>query len=450
MACADSTSFSPMPFHVMAKPNGPLCNLDCKYCYYLEKEALFPDTSQFRMPEDVLRRFIREYIASQDVFGMNEIMFSWQGGEPTLAGLDYFRHIVELQKNYCPKGKRIINALQTNGILIDEQWADFLKEHDFLVGLSIDGPAELHDTYRVNKAGRPSFDKVMAAAQLLLERGVKLNALTTVNRTNSQKPREVYRFLKSAGFEFIQFIPIVERSVDGEHLAGAPQQDEEGIDAHVTPWSVLPRDYGRFLCSVFDEWVKEDVGRISVQLFDVQLGLLLGQPAALCWFAETCGWGLAMEHNGNLYSCDHYVYPQYLLGNILQKPLTELAYSKEQQTFGADKHTTLPQDCLSCKLRYLCQGGCPKHRILKPRSGSGGLNYYCRSFKMFYEHAAPYLHFIADQYRRGLSDPEINQVLRQNHTKIKLQASGTRSIGRNDPCPCGSGKKFKNCCNGKR
>ncbi|SDQ74868.1 anaerobic sulfatase maturase [Pseudovibrio sp. Tun.PSC04-5.I4] len=435
-----------MPFHVMAKPNGSLCNLDCKYCYYLEKENLFPDTKQFRMPEDVLRRFVENYIASQDALGVKDIMFAWQGGEPTIAGLDYFKSIVELQDEFCPQGKKISNAFQTNGILINEEWAKFFKENDFLVGLSIDGPADLHDIFRVDKAGHPSFEKVMKAVRILNAHAVMVTALCTVSRHNSRRPLDVYRFLKEAGFEYIQFIPIVERTIDGENLAGAPQQDERGIDAYVTPWSVLPRDYGNFLNTIFDEWLKEDVGKVSVQLFDVQRDILMGYPASLCWYSKTCGWGLAMEHNGNLYSCDHYVYPEYLLGNIKDKSIEELVYSPEQAVFGNDKRDLLPPDCISCEIRFACHGGCPKHRILKPKSGENGLNYYCRSFKMFHSHAAPYLKYIGSLQKQGQTGAQLNEVLKRNLGAVKMRIGGIHRVGRNTPCPCGSGKKFKYCC----
>jgi uncharacterized protein len=426
------------PFQVMTKPNGPRCNLDCTYCYYLEKERLYPDTKKFRMPDDVLETYIRGYIAAQAATGAPEIWFSWQGGEPTLLGVDFFRRAVALQQQYAPAGKTVRNALQTNGTLLDAEWAAFLKANAFLVGLSIDGPRDLHDRYRVDRAERPTFDKVMAAVELMRTHEVEFNALTVVHRLNARKPREVYRFLKDIGIEFMQFIPIVERAGDGGMLAGAPQQDMVG-DAKVTPWSVLPGDYGTFLCRIFDEWVKDDVGRIFVQFFDVQLGLWAGGPSSLCWFAETCGLGLAMEHNGDLYSCDHYVYPEYLLGNIMQTPVEVLASLPVQDKFGADKRDTLPRQCRACEYRFACNGGCPKHRFLRTADGEAGLNYFCESYLRFFKHAGPHLQSMAALLHRGRPAADIMEMVRQPRQAVSPP-------GRNDPCPCGSGKKFKNCC----
>ena len=430
----------------MTKPNGPRCNLDCTYCYYLEKERLYPGTKKFRMPDDVLETYVRDYIAAQARQGVAEIWFAWQGGEPTMLGVDFFRRIVALQEQYGPVGRTIRNALQTNGTLLDEEWAEFLKANDFLVGLSIDGPRELHDRYRIDRAERPTFDKVMAAVDLLRAYAVEFNALTVVHRQNARKPREVYRFLKGIGVEYMQFIPIVERSADGATLAGAPQQDEEGIAAKVTPWSVLPKDYGTFLTRLFDEWIKEDVGRVFVQFFDVQLGLWAGGPAGLCWFAETCGQGLAMEHNGDLFACDHYVYPEYRLGNIMETPIEALAMSPFQQKFGNDKRDTLPRYCRECEYRFACNGGCPKHRFLTTPEGEPGLNYFCESYKRYFVHAAPYLRTMADLLHRGRPPAEIMDLARRHRQGA---AAKPMSVGRNDPCPCGSGRKFKTCCSSR-
>ena len=348
------------PFQVMAKPIGPRCNLDCTYCYYLEKERLYEGTKRFEMSETVLETYIRDYIESQVSLPAPEIWFNWQGGEPTILGVDYFRQIVQLQQRYRPSGKTIRNAMQTNGTLINEEWARFLKQEDFLVGISIDGPEEVNDQYRVDRAGRPSFKAVMAGLEQLKTHGVSFNVLTVVQRDNAQKPLEIYRFLKDIGAEHIQFIPIVERSADGKTLAAAPQIDEDGVEYHVTPWSVLPRTYGTFLSTIFDEWVSKDVGKIFVQFFDLQLGLWMGAPASLCWFAETCGQGLAVEHNGDLYACDHYVYPEYRLGNITRSSISELANSEDQIRFGEDKRDSLPRQCRECDVRFACNGGCPQ------------------------------------------------------------------------------------------
>jgi len=426
----------------MTKPNGPRCNLDCACCYYLEKERLYPETKKFRMPDAVLETYVRDYIAAQVATGAPEIWFSWQGGEPTMLGVDFFRHAVALQDKYRPEGPPVRNALQTNGTLLDEEWARFLKEHDFLVGLSIDGPRELHDRYRVDRAERPTFDAVMAAVDLLRGHEVAFNALTVVHRQNARKPREVYRFLKGIGVEYMQFIPIVERMAGDGALAGAPQIDAEGAAYRVTPWSVLPKDYGTFLTRVFDEWIKADVGRIFVQFFDTQVGLWAGAPAGLCWFAETCGQGLAMEHNGDLYACDHYVYPAYRLGNILETPMATLAASPAQQKFGDDKRDSLPGYCRVCEYRFACNGGCPKHRFLTTPDGESGLNYFCESYKRFFGHAAPFLRTMADLLRRGRPSAGIMDVAGRHRRSDAARST----VGRNDPCPCGSGRKFKACC----
>ena len=434
------------PFQVMAKPIGPRCNLDCKYCYYLEKERLYPETKRFEMKQDVLEAYIRDYIASQEGMPGDEIWFNWQGGEPTILGVDYFRRIVALQKQYRRSGKRIRNALQTNGTLLDNEWAEFFKAHDFLIGLSLDGPEALHDGYRVDRAGRPSYAAVMEGLSLLKLYGVTFNILTVVHSENARHPKDVYRFLRDIGAEHIQFIPIVERSADGETLASAPQIDEDGVDYSVTPWSVLPRAYGAFLCAVFDEWVRHDVGRIFVQFFDVQLGLAMGAPSSLCWFSETCGQGLAIEHNGDIYACDHYVYPEYRLGNILTTPIGELAASEEQLQFGLAKRDSLPSVCQTCDIRFACQGGCPKHRFLKTPDGKVGLNYYCRSMKHFMKHAGPYLQAMSRLIRSGRPASDIMVEMTKGTVASASGGTSVVKVGRNDPCPCGSGKKFKACC----
>ena len=428
-----------LPYQVMAKPNGPRCNLACSYCYYLEKETLFPDTRKFQMSDDILEAFIRDYIGSHDRLGLEEISFSWQGGEPTILGVDYFQRVVELEKKYCPAGKTIANAIQTNGILIDEKWAAFLKENHFLVGLSIDGPQELHDRFRLDRKGGPTFDKVMAALGLLQEHKVPVNALTVINSHNAQKPKEVYRFLRDAGFEFIQFIPVVERCPSGgELLAGDPQL--QFGTAIVTSWSVTANDYGRFLVEVFDDWLKADVGKVFVQFFDVQLGLWMGEPAGLCWFSPTCGQGLALEHNGDVFSCDHYVYPEYRIGNIQQTALSDLASSESQRRFGSNKLSSLPSCCRDCTYRFACHGGCPKHRFMKASNGESGLNYFCAAYKLFFDHAGPTLQLMAQMIKKN----EHSQGTKTSRNRPAPEVKA--SVGRNSPCPCGSGKKFKYCC----
>lgn len=433
-------------FQVMAKPIGPRCNLDCRYCYYLEKDRLYPETKRFEMSAEVLETYIRDYISSQSGLPGDEIWFNWQGGEPTILGVDYFQRIVALQAQHRPSGKRIRNALQTNGTLLTSEWAVFFKAHDFLIGLSLDGPEALHDAHRVDRAGRPSFATVMEGLSLLKLHGVAFNTLVGVHSKNVQHPLEIYNFLRDIGAKHVQFIPIVERSADGERLASAPQIDKDGLDYHVTPWSVLPRAYGAFLCSVFDEWVRWDVGRIFIQFFDVQLGLAMGEPSGLCWFSETCGQGLAIEHNGDLFACDHYVYPEFRLGNILDTPIATLASSLQQRSFGTAKQDSLPDQCRTCEIRFACQGGCPKHRFLKTSDGATGLNYYCRSMKQFMKHAGPSLMTMSRLIRAGRPAADIMQLMATGTVTTARGGVSASKIGRNDPCHCGSGKKYKACC----
>ncbi len=423
-------------FHIMTKPIGPLCNLDCKYCFYLEKETLYPQTFDWRMPDDVLESYIRKYIEAQNV---EVISFAWQGGEPTLLGVDYFRKIVELEKKYA-NGKRIENAFQTNGILLDDRWGEFLAENKFLVGLSIDGPEELHDCYRVDKGGQPTFARVMRGLGYLKKHGVEFNTLTVVQRENSKHPLEVYRFLKEIGSGFLQFIPIVERvatkpGADGLVLIGPASTQS----AKVSAWSVEPRQYGRFLCAIFDEWVRRDVGRVYVQLFDVALETWLGLKASLCVFRETCGNAMAMEHNGDLYSCDHFVYPENKLGNIMEKPLASLVRCAQQVKFGLDKRDMLPRYCRECDVRFACNGECPKHRFIKTPDGEEGLNYLCAGYKLFFHHIDPYMRFMAGELLERR--PPANVM-----AWIRKQETAQQPPGRNDPCPCASGLKYKKCC----
>ena len=394
------------------------------------------------MSEETLETFIRDYIRSQTQLMGNEIWFSWQGGEPTLLGIDFFRKAVELQKKYCPEDKTICNALQTNGTLLDDEWAAFLGQNTFLVGISIDGPRELHDRYRLDHAGKPSFARVMDGLQALRRNNVDYNALTVVHNYNGRQPLEVYEFLVDAGFSHIQFIPIVERSADGHSLVG-PSFDATGGEAKVTPWSVTAADYGTFLNAIFDAWSQQHIGTIFVQFFDVQLGLFAGYPAGLCWFGKTCGLGLALEHNGDLYSCDHYVYPAYLRGNINDTSLDDLVASQEQVQFGQDKLEHLPHYCLRCDFRFACNGGCPKHRFLQTPDGEPGLNYFCSSFKKFFTHAGPALGEMVELIRHGR--PAADFMNRDSNGQRSRQGKRGR-VGRNQPCPCGSGQKYKRCC----
>lgn len=390
-------------FHVMTKPIGPLCNLDCKYCFYLEKENFFPANENFRMSDEVLETYIRQYIEHQNT---SEINFAWQGGEPTLLGVNFFRKVVELQKKYAD-GKRIGNALQTNGTLLDDEWCEFFVKNQFLIGLSIDGSPKLHNTYRVDKKGAPTYEKVVLGLKMLKKHKVEFNTLTVVNRANSKKPLEVYRFLKQIGSGFIQFIPLVERLANGEakklglDLAVPPRVSDTDPVMPVTDWSVQPRQYGEFLTAIFDEWVKRDVGKVFVQIFDVTLGNWIGEGGGICVFSPTCGTALAMEHNGDVYSCDHYVYPQYKLGNILNQSLGEMVNSEFQKEFGTEKATTLPNYCLECDVRFACHGECPKHRFMRTPEGDPGLNYLCQAYKRFFTHSGPAMCKMTELLRSG-------------------------------------------------
>lgn len=390
---------TPRPFNIMAKPIGPRCNIDCSYCYYLEKEKLYPAEKKFRMADDVLESYVRQMIDTSLEAGMQEVSFAWQGGEPTMLGVDYFRKIVALQKRFAPQGVRVTNAFQTNGMLLDDDWGAFLHDNGFLVGISIDGPKKVHDRYRVDRAGRPTFDKVMRGLEVLQRHNVEHNALTTVHRANGGKGKEVYRFLKGLGFEFMQFIPIAERT-GSDGLAGAPQVDMDPGNS-VTDWSVSPRAYGKFLCDVFDTWFRNDIGKVFVQHFDVMLGKWVGDQDSLCVFAETCGNGLALEHDGSLYSCDHYVYPEYRLGNIAETPMRDLLWTERQVEFGQMKKDSLTAQCRGCTYRFACNGGCPKHRFARARDGEDGHNYFCEGYTMFFRHADERLRAMARALASG-------------------------------------------------
>jgi uncharacterized protein len=387
MGILNEHASGPAPFQVMAKPTGPLCNLDCTYCFYLEKENLYPGTKNWAMREDVLETYIRQYIESQP---QPIVSFAWQGGEPTLLGIPWFENVLVLQQKYA-RGKRIENAVQTNGVTLDATWAEFFAANDFLIGISVDGPRELHDFYRVDKGQQPTFDRVMRGIEHLKKAGVRFNTLTVVNRNNSYHPIEIYEFLKDIGSGFMQFIPVVERRVSQPSLEGLVLLGPEQKSAHVTHWSVEPTIFGDFLCAIFDVWVRNDVGKRFVQLFDVTLELWLGLQPSLCVFAETCGNALAVEHQGDLYSCDHYVYPQNKLGNILDDPLASLFKTEKQQDFGRAKRDSLPTLCRECDVRFACNGECPKHRFMTTPDGEPGLNYLCAAYKKFFHHVTPYM-----------------------------------------------------------
>ncbi len=417
---------APPAFHLLAKPSGPACNLDCAYCFFLDKEVLYPG-SKFRMDEEMLERYLRQLIESHQA---QEVNIAWQGGEPTLMGLDFYRKALELAEKYRRPGMTFLHTMQTNGTLLDDEWAAFFKEHNFLIGISLDGPRRLHDVYRVDKGGRPTFEHVMRGVRFLQKHQVEFNVLTTVNRVNGDHPLEVYRFLRDeVGADWMQFIPVVERiNSDGLTIY------QEGTT--VSERSVLPEQFGRFLSVIFDEWVRRDVGRVFVQTFEASLRNWLGMSSSgMCVFNETCGTGLAIEHNGDLFSCDHFVEPNYLLGNIAKEHMIELVASPQQLKFGSDKRDTLPKYCLECDVRFACHGECPKNRFLVTPDGEPGLNYLCAGFKQFFQHVDFPMKIMAGLFRRGRETKEVMSILEQTFTNVK----------RHDPCPCGSGRRFNRC-----
>ncbi|MEI6073523.1 MAG: anaerobic sulfatase maturase [Verrucomicrobiae bacterium] len=393
----------------MAKPIGPACNLNCTYCYYLEKEKLFPKGENFRMKPDVIESYIRQYCESQT---SPEITFAWQGGEPTLLGVDYFRRVVELEKKYAG-GRAIHNAMQTNGTTLDHEWCRFFRENNFLIGLSIDGPRALHDTYRVDKGKKPTFDRVMRGLDLLKKHRVEFNTLTVVNASNVKRPLKVYDFLRETGSGYIQFIPLVERlpAGSGSSLAFAEPPEPGQPLSPVTRWSVNADLYGEFLIRIFDQWVCRDVGKIFVQIFDVSLGIWSGAGAGLCVFQENCGRSLALEHSGDLFSCDHYVYPKYHLGNIMNDSLGNMVSSDAQQKFGRSKSEVLPEYCRVCDVRFACNGECPKHRFINTPDREDGLNYLCPAYKMFFRHVDPCMKQMAALLHAGRPPAEIMKTI---------------------------------------
>ena len=430
MPAGGSADHVPHAFHIMLKPRGAICNLDCKYCYFLSKERLYPD-SAFRMSENLLEEYTRQYIEAQSV---PEVTFAWQGGEPTLMGLDFFKQAVSYQQKYKKPGMRINNALQTNGVTLDDDWCAFFHENNFLIGISIDGPKHLHDAYRVDKGGNPTFDRVMDGVELLRKHKVEFNVLTTLHAANADYPLEVYHFLRDElGTQFMQFIPIVER----DNETGFQEGDA------LTERSIQSRQYGDFLSAVFDEWVRHDVGRVFVQIFDVALAAWSGHQPGLCIFEETCGTALAMEHNGDVYSCDHFVEPAHLLGNMNFIPLTELVGSEKQFQFGQAKRDSLPQYCLDCEVRFVCNGGCPKNRFIETPDGEPGLNYLCEGYRHFFNHIDRPMKIMAGELAARRPPANVMTILAQEEAELQARYA---SAGRNDPCPCGSGKKFKKCC----
>ncbi|RMD74897.1 MAG: anaerobic sulfatase maturase [Lentisphaerae bacterium] len=431
------------PFHILCKPVGPKCNLNCRYCFYLSKDALFPDKKsvrEFTMPDDVLEEFVRQYIEAQHP-SAPEVNFAWQGGEPTLLGIDFFARAVEYQKKYARSHQRITNAFQTNGTLLNDEWGKFLHDNRFLVGLSVDGPQELHDHFRKDWAGKGSFERVMRGLEVLKRHQVEFNTLTTVQRYNADHPQEVYRFLRRIGSTFMQFIPIVEPAPDGAE--GASEE------------SVQPEQWGKFLCGVFDEWRKRDIGKVYVQHFELMVSLAMGYPASLCVHSRICGRSVAIEHNGNLYSCDHFVNPEDLLGNIMQTHVREMVDGKKQTQFGLNKSATLPRQCRECKYLTWCYGGCPADRVKRDKYGEPGLNYVCEGYYRFYDYTKPYFDAIAAaiHHQRPASDYQYFMNKKPTSPPAMLPGSmpaGSGKIGRNQSCPCGSGRKYKNCCGRRR
>ena len=380
------------PLYVMLKPIGSKCNLDCDYCYYLEKSDLYPSKPQV-MSEELLERFIQQYIESQT---QREVMFTWHGGETLMRPLSFYRKAVELQKKYG-RGRQIDNSIQTNGTLLNDDWCIFLKENNFLVGISIDGPQTFHDEYRRDKMGRPSFHRVMKGIELLQKHGVEFNCMAVVNDYNADYPLEFYQFFKEIGCQYLQFTPIVERLRKSKSPLKLATAQEEDNEAELAPYSVTADKWGNFLCSIFDEWIKEDVGKIFIQLFDSTLANWVGEQPGVCTMAKTCGHAGVMEFNGDVYACDHYVFPEYRLGNIYSKTLTSMMYSDEQQNFGKDKFDKLPQQCSECDMLFACYGECPKNRFIRDKYGNKGLNFLCDGYYHFFHHVAPYMDYMKQE-----------------------------------------------------
>ncbi|NBD38361.1 MAG: anaerobic sulfatase maturase [Verrucomicrobia bacterium] len=405
------------PFHIMVKPIGPKCNLDCQYCFYLEKEVLWGDGEKWKMDDATLEAYVRRYIEAQPA---DPVTFAWQGGEPTLCGREFFEKVVYWQRQYG-KGRQIDNAFQTNGTLIDDDWAAFFKRENFLIGLSVDGPAELHDAYRVKRNGQGSHAEVMRGLDFLKKHKVEFNTLTCVNRANMERGAEVYQFLKDIGSRYMQFIPIIERLPDAEaerlglSHSTPPKftEEDENLEAPVTDWSVQPKGYGRFMWNIFKRWVQKDVGRIYVQLFDVALGKWADVPGGICVFNETCGRAMALEHDGSMYSCDHYVYPDYKLGNLREKSIREMVDSTFQSGFGQDKERTLPAYCRRCPYKFACNGGCPKHRFLLTPDDEPGLNYLCSGYRFVFGKMDPYLQAMARLYHDGQPPADVMRMIRE-------------------------------------
>ena len=380
------------PLYVMLKPAGAHCNLACKYCYYLEKNKLYPTAQRHLMSDEMLEQFTREYIEAQT---MNQMLFTWHGGEPLLRSIDFYRKALSLQQKYAG-GRCIDNVIQTNGTLLTDEWCEFFAQNHWLVGISIDGPQPDHDHYRLTAAGKPSWKKVMQGIKLLKKHGVEWNAMAVVNAYNVNHPLEFYRFFKENGCQFLQFTPIVERLTrheDGRTLASLADKDEISLSEA----SVAPEQWGYFLCAIFDEWVRKDVGKIFVEIFDCTLANWMGISPGICAYSKECGHAGVMEHNGDVYSCDHFVFPEYKLGNIRDHSLIDMLYGEQQQEFSRLKHSSLPRQCKECDMEFACHGECPKNRFMKDKYGDSGLNYLCPGYYHYYQHVAPYMDYMKQE-----------------------------------------------------
>ncbi|GAB4343862.1 MAG: anaerobic sulfatase maturase [Candidatus Abyssubacteria bacterium] len=400
--------------HVVAKPIGPACNLACEYCFYLEKKALFGAGEDYRMSDDVLRAFITNYVESQPT---PIVEFVWQGGEPTLLGVDFFKRVVSLQKPFAGR-KTVANSLQTNGTLLTDEWCSFLKENGFMVGISLDGPKEIHDVYRHDRAGNGTFDRAMRGLRLLQKHGIEHNVLASVARETARRPLDVYRFFKSEGIEFIQFTPIVERVADassnprGLRLAAPAALDEVERQTAVTPWTVISKEYGDFLIAIYEDWVRHDVGKVFVMNFEWALNAWIGNPSPVCIHAKQCGRSVVVEHNGDVYACDHCVYPSHRLGNVVTDSLSDMVAKSLQSGFGIVKESALPRQCRECPVLAACRGGCPKHRFAKSRHDEPGLHYLCEGYKRFFFHIPKYLRAMVTLLENGLPLSHVMNALK--------------------------------------
>lgn len=394
------------PLYVMLKPAGAHCNLACKYCYYLEKNKLYPTAQRHLMSDEMLEQFTREYIEAQT---MNQVLFTWHGGEPLLRSIDFYRKAISLQQKYAG-GRCIDNVIQTNGTLLTDEWCEFFAQNHWLVGISIDGPQPYHDHYRLTAAGKPSWQKVMQGIKLLKKHGVEWNAMAVVNAYNVNHPLEFYRFFKENGCLFLQFTPIVERLTrheDGRTLASLADKNEIPLSEA----SVTPEQWGYFLCAIFDEWVRKDVGKIFVEIFDCTLANWMGISPGICAYSKECGHAGVMEHNGDVYSCDHFVFPEYKLGNIRDHSLIDMLYGEQQQEFSRLKHSSLPRQCKECDMEFACHGECPKNRFMKDKYGDSGLNYLCPGYYHYYQHVAPYMDYMKQELMAQRPPSNIMKVL---------------------------------------